>query len=215
MRTTAVLFFFALVMPSVSALGQGSSGGVVTRSLKVDLPPSDVKRDYSAESIVVERMETIYRFAADGTGSREIAVVTLVQSDAAARQYGVLTVPFAGNNEHVEFDYVRVRKPDGSVVETPAADTQEMPQEVTRQAPFYSDLKEKQLPVRNLRAGDRLEYKARIVQTRPEVPGQFWGQESFGRWGGDPERVDRAACSEGNVCEGVEPIERSGEDRGG
>jgi hypothetical protein len=169
-------------MPSVSSLGQGSSGGVVTRSLKVDLPPSDVKRDYSAESIVVERMETMYRFAADGTGSREIAVVTLVQSDAAARQYGVLTVPFAGNNEHVEFDYVRVRKPDGSVVETPAADTQEMPQEVTRQAPFYSDLKEKQLPVRNLRAGDRLEYKARIVQTKAEVPGQFWGQESFGRW---------------------------------
>lgn len=182
MRSTVVLFFFALVMPPVSALGQGSSGGVVTKTLKVDVPPSEEKRDYSAESIVVERLDTVYKFAADGTGVREISAVTLIQSDAAARQYGVLTFPFAGNNERVEFDYVRVRKPDGSVAETPAADAQEMPQEVTRQAPFYSDLKEKQLPVRNLRAGDRLEYKARIVQTKAEVPGRFWGQESFGKW---------------------------------
>jgi hypothetical protein len=169
-------------MPSVSSLGQGSSGGVVTKTLKVDLQPGEVKRDYSAESIVVERLDTVYKFAADGTGVREISAVTLIQSDAAARQYGVLTFPFAGNNERVEFEYVRVRKPDGSVAETPAADVQEMPQEVTRQAPFYSDLKEKQLPVRNLRAGDRLEYKVRIVVAKPEVPGQFWGQESFGKW---------------------------------
>ncbi|WP_035346972.1 DUF3857 domain-containing protein [Edaphobacter aggregans] len=182
MRSTAVLSFFALVMLPVSVLGQGSGDGVVTRTLKVELPPGEVKRDYSAESIVVEQLSTVYRFAADGTGVREISAVTLIQSDAAARQYGVLTFPFAGNNERVEFEYVRVRKPDGSVVETPAGDAQEMPQEVTRQAPFYSDLKEKHLPVRNLRAGDRLEYKARIVVAKAEVPGQFWGQESFGKW---------------------------------
>ena len=72
MRSTAVLFFFALVMPPVSVFGQSSGNGVVTKTLKVELPPDGVKRDYSAESIVVEQLSTVYRFAADGTGVREI-----------------------------------------------------------------------------------------------------------------------------------------------
>lgn len=92
----------------------------------------------------------------------------------------MLTIPFAGSNEHVEIEYVRVRKPDGSVVDTPPTDAQELPQEVTRLAPFYSDLKEKQVPVRSLRAGDKLEYKVNVVRTSAESAGQFWGADGFG-----------------------------------
>lgn len=175
MRTIAVLFAFALVTSTTYLSGQQPAAATSAQ-------PAATTQDYSAESVVVEKLSTVYRFAAVGTGSREMTAVIRIQSDAAARQYGVLDFSFASNNERVEIDYVRVRKPDGSLVETPAADAQEMPLEVTRQAPFYSDLKQKQVPVRNLRMGDRLEYKVRVVDTTAEVPGQFWGQESFGRW---------------------------------
>jgi tetratricopeptide (TPR) repeat protein len=168
MRLIVVLFFIGLLPGCV--WGQEAAGGKITENAAT----------YTAESLVGERQETVYRYAADGTGSKEITAVLRIQSEAAARQFGVLTIPFAGSNERVDIDYVRVRKPDGSVVETPATDAQEMPQEVTRIAPFYSDLKEKQLPVRNLRVGDRLEYKARILRTKAEAPGEFWGQEGFG-----------------------------------
>ena len=161
------------VLP-VLAWGQGSTDGAKSAV-------SAAKADkYATESVVHERASTVYRYAADGTGSREITLVSRMQSEAAARQFGVVVFPFAGSNEHVEIEYVRVRKPDGSVVETPASDAQEMPQEVTRLAPFYSDLKEVQIPVRNLRMGDKLEYKARTIRTKPEVPSEFWGQETFG-----------------------------------
>ena len=103
-----------------------------------------------------------------------------MQSDAAARQFGVLNIPFASNNQRVEILYVRVRKPNGTLIDTPPADALEMPAEVTRQAPFYSDLKQKQIPVRNLALGDRLEYNLRIVTTRAETPAQFWDQDTFG-----------------------------------
>jgi hypothetical protein len=173
MRSIAV-FCLLCVLP-VSALGQGST----TAGAKA--PDNSAKADkYTAESVVHERASTVYSYAADGTGWREITLVSRIQSEAAARQFGVVVFPFASNNEHVEIEYVRVRKPDGTIVETPVSDAQEMPLEVTRQAPFYSDLKEKQIPVRNLRMGDKLEYKARIIRTKPEAPGQFWGQESFG-----------------------------------
>ena len=70
-------------------------------------------------------------------------------------------------------------KPDGTTVETPVADAIEMPAAVTREAPLYSDLKEKQLPVRSVAAGDVLDYQLRTVRTKAEAPGQFWGSEHF------------------------------------
>ncbi|MCL2660015.1 MAG: DUF3857 domain-containing protein [Acidobacteriaceae bacterium] len=159
----------------VSVWGQASAAKTPDNTQKTD--------SYAAESVVYEHLDDVYTYAADGTGTKQVSAVMRIQSEAAVRNYGVLTIPFAANNEHVELDYVRVRKPDGSVVETPVADAMEMPSAVSRQAPFYSDLKEKQLPIRNLRVGDKLEYQARSVRTRSEAPGEFWGQRTFGDGG--------------------------------
>lgn len=171
LASTASLFCllaFALAASPVSAPAQAPPA------------PAPIADKYAAEPLIVERIATTYTYALDGTGTKQIVAVARMQSDAAARQYSVLNVPFAGANEHVEIAYVRVRKPDGTLVDTPPADAQEMPQEVTRLAPFYSDLKEKQVPVRSLRTGDKLEYSVKIVRTRAEAPGEFWGQENFG-----------------------------------
>jgi hypothetical protein len=137
------------------------------------------KLDYSAEPIVIEKLDQVDTMAADGTGVRQFTLLARVQSDAGVRQFGVLTLPYASNSEHVELAYIRVRHPDGSVTETPVSTAIEMPSAVTTAAPFYSDLKELQIPVRNLRVGDHLEWQAKIIRTKPEVPGQFWGEETF------------------------------------
>jgi tetratricopeptide (TPR) repeat protein len=134
---------------------------------------------YASESIVIEHADVVYTFAADGTGTRERTIAARVQSEAAVRALGVVGIPYAGNSEQVEIVYARVRRPDGTVVSTQAADALDMPEEVTRQAPFYSDLKQKQIPIRSLHVGDTLEWKARIIRTKPEAPGQFWGAEMF------------------------------------
>ena len=165
---------------TVAGGAPGSGSGAAVTPQKTAAASSGPAADpYARESLVIERLSSIYRYAADGTGSHEISAVTRVQSEAAAQQYSVLRIPFAGASERVEVTYLRARKPDGSVVETPGADAQEMAQEVTRQAPFYSDLKELQIPVRSLRMGDRLEYSIRVVRTKAEAPGKIWGQESF------------------------------------
>ena len=137
------------------------------------------KSGYEAEPVVVEESTSIFRFQADGTGVHELSVKAKVQTAAAVKELGVVSIGYAGNSEHVEFDYVRVRRSDGTVSETSTDDALEMPMPVTQQAPFYSDLKQKQLPVRNLRVGDTLEWKARVVRTKAEAQGQFWAQDSF------------------------------------
>jgi tetratricopeptide (TPR) repeat protein len=141
--------------------------------------PPAVPLDYSGEPVVIEQLDHLYTVAADGTGVRQFTLAARVQSDAAVRQYGVLSLSYAASSEHIELVYVRVRRPDGSLTETPLDTAVDMPSPVTTAAPFYSDLKELQIPVRNLRVGDRLEWQARIVCTKAEIPGQFWGEDSF------------------------------------
>jgi tetratricopeptide (TPR) repeat protein/transglutaminase-like putative cysteine protease len=134
---------------------------------------------YRNESIVIERSETTYRMHADGTGERDSHVIMRIQSDGAAQQFGVLGFPYASANETLVIKFVRVHKNDGTTVETPASDAIDMPADVTRQAPLYSDLKEKHLPVRSLSPGDKLEYEVDTVINKPDSPGQFWGSDHF------------------------------------
>ena len=141
--------------------------------------PAANDSDYAAEPIVIEHSDSIFSMAADGTGWIEHTLVARLQSDATLKKYGVVSVPYASSSEHVELLYARVRHTDGAVAETQTSDAMDMPSPVTRLAPFYSDQKELQLPIRSLRVGDTLEFKYRIIRTKALAPGQFWGQEIF------------------------------------
>src|ERR1700748_2149416 len=114
---------------------------------------------YRNEAVVFERYETTYRMHADGTGERDSYVRMDIQSDGAAQQFGVLAFSYAAAYESPLIKFVRVHKADGTTVETPVSDAMDMPAEVTREAPLYSELKEKPLPVRSLSRGDTLEYE--------------------------------------------------------
>ena len=74
---------------------------------------------------------------------------------------------------------MRARKPDGSVVETPPENVQDMAADITRSAPFYSDLHEKHVAVKGLGIGDLLEFQIREHTTKPLAPGQFWTAYDF------------------------------------
>jgi tetratricopeptide (TPR) repeat protein len=134
---------------------------------------------YAGESMVLEHADVVYAMNADGTGYMQKTVVVKLQSAAALQQLGIIGMEFAANSQRAEFHYVRVRRPDGSLTETPVADAIEEPLQVTVQAPFYSDLKVAQIPVKNLQVGDTLEWEGRVVTTKPEAPNEFWGTETF------------------------------------
>lgn len=142
--------------------------------------PANSTISYADEAAVVERDDVVYRYAQDDTGLKTETTVMRIQSSAALQSMSVLNFPYASDNQRLEIVYARVRKPDGSVVETPVSDAQDQPAQVTMIAPMYSDLHMKQLPVRSLAVGDKLEFQLRLTQRQPEIPGEFWGQENFG-----------------------------------
>ena len=128
-------------------------------------------------------MSTKIAFASDGSFTLEQTVRVHVQTDAGIKKWGLLVLPFQSATQIVDIDYVRVRKADGSAITTPDDNVQDLDSEITRSAPFYSDLREKHVAVKGLGSGDILEYEAHWHTTKPLIPGQFWFQYNFQREG--------------------------------
>jgi tetratricopeptide (TPR) repeat protein len=135
--------------------------------------------DYSKEAYVIEKLQTRITEEADGSGTRELAAEVKVLAEAGVKAFAVLSFTYTSANEVVDVDYVRIRKPDGTVVKTPDYNIQDMPAEVTRSAPLYSDIHEKHIAVKGLGVGDVLEYLVRFRVVKPQVPGHFWYEHSF------------------------------------
>jgi|HubBroStandDraft_2_1064218.scaffolds.fasta_scaffold05189_2 tetratricopeptide (TPR) repeat protein len=137
------------------------------------------KPDYSKEAFVLEQSSDKFKFQNDGTSTRELKMRVRVQSDAGVQQFGMLKFAYQSSSESFFVDYVRVQKSDGSLVASPPDNFQDMPADVTRAAPFYSDLKEKHVAVKGLGPGDILEYQVHWQGNKPAAPGQFWLEYTF------------------------------------
>lgn len=135
----------------------------------------------SKQAYVIESSALRATFEADGTGVREWTMQAKVISDAGVKQLAVLNFPYSSANETIAVVYVRVRKADGSVVTTPEYNVQDMPADVSRSAPLYSDLHEKHVAVKALGVGDTLEYQVRHTITKPEIPNHFWLEYNFNK----------------------------------
>ena len=135
--------------------------------------------DYSQEPFIVESLENKVRFENDGTGVREQTVRVKVQSDAGVQQLGELVFGYSAANESLDVGYVRVVKPDGSVVTAAADAVKDMTSNVARDAPVYSDYKEKHITVPALHSGDTLEYDIVTHIHTPLAPNEFWYEQNF------------------------------------
>jgi len=139
----------------------------------------DSKKNPSQEAFVFDRIYDLVRYEDDGTGTRETTAVIRVQSQAGVQALGQLVLGYSSATENLEVDYVRVRKPNGQVIETQVANAQDFAPDVLRQAPTYSDYRERHVSVANLQAGDTLAYHTVTHITTPLAPREFWYEHSF------------------------------------
>src|SRR5580704_9936883 len=145
-----------------------------------DALKSDSKTSkYLEESFVIEQMHSYYRFEADGTGRKETKARIRVQSEAGVQQWGQLQEGYNSANERVEIPYVRVLKEDGSVIKAPADAVQDLTAPIEREAPVYTDYRQKHITVPGLRPGEVLEYDMVTVIHTPLAAGQFWIEYEF------------------------------------
>ena len=141
--------------------------------------PEATKHDYSQEAFVVEQYKSIYRFENDGTGRKETIARIRVQSEAGVQQWGQIQVGYNSANERVEITYVRVIKPDGTVVKAGDDAVQDLSAPLEQQAPVYTDYRQKHITVPGLRPGEVLEYDIVTVIHTALAPGEFWADYDF------------------------------------
>src|ERR1017187_7422278 len=115
-------------------------------------PPAD----YSQQAFVTERYFDSFRFENDGTGREQIDARIKVNSDAGVQALGQLKVGYSALSDKLEVVYVRVIKPDGTVINAPESGIQDV---TFPNALMYSDYHEKHISVPSLRPGDVLEYQ--------------------------------------------------------
>ena len=140
---------------------------------------SSKAQDYAQESFVIEQMHSRYRFEADGTGRKETIARIRIQSEAGVQQWGQLQEGYNSASERVEIPYVRVVKEDGTIVKAGEDAVQDLSAPVQREAPVYTDYRQKHITVPGLRPGEVLEYDMVTIIHTPLAAGQFWSDYEF------------------------------------
>jgi tetratricopeptide (TPR) repeat protein len=161
--------------PAQSASPAGKSAA----SSPADAAKAAKPKDYSQESFVIEQMRAHYKFEADGTGRKEVFARIRVQSEAGVQQWGQLEIGYNSANERVEIPFVRVLKADGTVVTAGNDAVQDLSAPIEREAPVYTDYRQKHITVPGLRPGEVLEYDLVTVIHTPLAPGEFWSEYDF------------------------------------
>ena len=135
--------------------------------------------DYAQEPFIIEKYYSTARFENDGTGERDLNVRIRVQSDAGLQALGELVFGYSEANEKMEVRSVVVHKADGTNVTAGPDAIKETTAPIARDAPVYTDYKEKHITVPSLRPGDTLEYSIATQIVKAFAPNQFWFEHNF------------------------------------
>jgi transglutaminase-like putative cysteine protease/tetratricopeptide (TPR) repeat protein len=144
-------------------------------------PPSSspTKAGNADEAAIFDRILNRVRFENDGTEVSETEAVIRIQSQAGVEEFGQLAFGYSSATEKLEVAYVRVRKPDGRLIVTPESTAQDFAPEVLKEAPMYSDYRQRHISVAALQRGDTLEYRTVTRTLTPLAAGNFWYEYTF------------------------------------
>ncbi len=121
------------------------------------------------------------RYENDGTGREQLDVQIKVLSESGVQALGQIKMGYSALSDKLDIVYVRVRKPDGTVITAQESAVQDLT--AIPNAPIYSDYHEKHVSVPSLRPGDVLEYEVVRTITNPLAPNQFWTSFNFAETG--------------------------------
>jgi Domain of Unknown Function with PDB structure (DUF3857) len=176
---SAVFSLALLVLSPIIALAQNLAVSPSPRFSPAPPFSKSSEDPYLKEPFVYELDQTTVHFETSGVGSRDLIFRQRIQSESAVHEFGLLVYRFSSRFETLDVVYVRVRKPDGTVVDTPPTDVQELDSAVSREAPMYTDEREKHIAIKSLSVGDVLEADLHWTLHDPVAPGHFWFDYSY------------------------------------
>ena len=185
MRTASLSLLAAFLFFASSTLGQANPAASPVPATKPDqltaTQPLERKAgplQYPGEPVAYEFIHHDLRYENDGSGTAELHGRVRVITPAGLERAGQLVFDYNAANERVEIRSVRIEKPDGTVVTAGPEAVQDLSAPVAREAPTYTDARQKHITVPSLSVGDIVDYDL-VFTSQPLLPGQFWHTSFF------------------------------------
>lgn len=121
----------------------------------------------------------IVRLEADGRALRTYRQVVQVLTREAAAQWGEQTFSYAPSRERLRVNWVRVVRPDGSIVSDGPSAEQEADAVASEESPVYVDRKTHRITLAGVAPGTLVDYSYTTETREPVRPGDFWSSWSI------------------------------------
>jgi transglutaminase-like putative cysteine protease len=131
-------------------------------------------QDFPDQPFVYLFEDGVIRFEEDGRARRTYRQVVQVLTQQSAEQWGEKTFSYTTSRQKLTINWIRVLRPNGTVISDRPAHEQESIAPVAQEAPIYSDTRVRQLTLSGVGPNTIVDYSYTIEDTKPVVPGDFY-----------------------------------------
>ena len=129
--------------------------------------------DYPDDPYVYLLDDGVVRIEADGRGTRTFRQVVQILTQQAAERFGEQVFSYSSSREKLTVNWLRVVRPDGSVVSAQATHEQESDAPTALESPVYSDARLHRATLGGVAPGTLVDWSYTVETVKPVMPGDF------------------------------------------
>ncbi len=130
--------------------------------------------DYPDEPWVYLLDDGVVRLEVDGRGTRTYRQVIQILTQEAAERFGEQVFSYSSSREKLTINWLRVVRPDGSVVSDRPTHEQESDAPTALESPVYSDAKLHRATLGGVAPGTLVDWSYTVETVKPVMPGDFF-----------------------------------------
>lgn len=130
--------------------------------------------DHPGEDFVYLLDDGVLRYEVDGRGVRNYRQIIQILTREGAERWGEQTFAYTARDEKLTVNWIKVVKPDGTVLADKPTHEQESLAPVAMEAPVYSDSKVRRVSIGGLAPGTLLDFSWSIERLKPTLAGDFY-----------------------------------------
>lgn len=130
--------------------------------------------DHPGEDFVYLLDDGVLRFEADGRSVRTYRQVIQILTQEGAERWGEQSFGYTAGREKLTVNWIKVVRPDGTVISDKPTHEQESLAPVALEAPVYSDSKVRRVSIGGVAPGTLLDFSWSTERVQPYLPGDFW-----------------------------------------
>ncbi len=130
--------------------------------------------DYPDQSYVYLLDDGVLRFEGDGRSARTYRQVVQILTQDAVDDWAEQSFSYSAGRERLTINWIKVVKPDGTVISAQPSHEQESLAPVAMEAPVYSDARVRRVSLAGVAPGTLVDYSYTIERLQPTMPGEFY-----------------------------------------